>query len=305
MRHKQLHEEALPARRPAQRDKQTSFRKIISPREVYSLLLRSFGPQGWWPLTTPAPPYSASPSQGRKAWKDGKSRGRGYDGVEARGTQGRPFTPEGKTAAHYHQGIWPKLSGRNKFEICLGAILTQNVAWRNAERALENLNRAGLLSPSAVLNAPASKMRRLIRPSGFFIQKEARVRRFCSHILKKHPEGVAEWLKRASLDTLRKELLGLHGVGPETADSIMLYAAERPKFVVDAYTLRLCERMAWFKCGTYHQAQDFFEAGLPRSVKIWQEFHALIVRLCKEHCRKTPECSGCPLIKVCARRGLK
>ncbi len=225
-----------------------------TPYQVYSILLRRFGPQGWWPVTP------------RGGWKP-----------------------------RYHPGVNFKTGEREKFEISIGAILTQNTAWKNVERALENLNRAKLLSPWAIAGTRALKLQKIIRPSGFFVQKEIKIRTFCKHLLEKHPEGLGKWLKTAPLEDLRQELLDIRGIGPETADSIILYAGQRLKFVVDAYTMRLGERTGWYRNAGYAQAQNFFESRLPHSVKCYQEFHALIVELAKNFCRKKPECAECPL----------
>lgn len=125
------------------------------------------------------------------------------------------------------------------------------------------------------------------------------IREFSGYLLDAHNGEIGQWLKNTPLKELREELLGMRGIGPETADSIILYAGGRPKFVIDAYTLRLAGRIGWLKNAGYAQAQIFFEKNLPRSVRCWREFHALIVELGKRHCMKTPRCAGCPLRRLC------
>ncbi len=212
-----------------------------------------------------------------------------------------PVTPRGGALPVYEPNRSRQLAEKEKFEIALGAILTQNTSWKNVERTLANLNKAGLISPEKILKTRPSRLRKIIRPSGFFVQKEIKIRLFCRHLAAKHAKGISKWLEYPDLEGLRAELLGIYGIGPETADSILLYAGGRLKFVVDAYTMRLGQKIGWYKKITYAQAQSFFEKQLPLSVKCWQEFHALIVRFSKDFCRKIPVCAGCPL----KRRRLK
>jgi len=191
------------------------------------------------------------------------------------------------------QGWWP---GRTRLEIVLGALLTQNAAWANVEKALANLRRARLLSYQKLHRLPASRLSRLLRPSGFFRQKTRYVRHFLSHVRNHHRGSLARMLRRPT-QTLRAELLSLTGVGEETADSILLYAAGRPVFVIDAYTRRVLAR---HKLATpdapYSELQAFFHRHLPPSSQLFNEYHALLVAVGKSYCHPgQPQCSACPL----------
>jgi len=185
------------------------------------------------------------------------------------------------------------------FEICAGAILTQNTAWNNARTALAELKKAGRLSPAAIAGTAAGTLGSLIRSSGFFRQKAGRLKGFARHILDRHPEGLRKWFSRAGTVALRAELLELDGIGPETADSMLLYAGGRPKFVVDAYTQRIFLRLGLLR-GAYGELQAAFESALPADHRVHNEYHALIVALGKAHCRKSrPLCGECPLLERC------
>ncbi|MDE2237157.1 MAG: hypothetical protein KGK30_04660, partial [Elusimicrobia bacterium] len=166
------------------------------------------------------------------------------------------------SAPAYRPGVWGKLSERQRAEICVGAILTQNTAWGNVLRALENLRAADARDFKALLALPPRRLETLIRPSGYFRQKARKLRIFAERARERG--RLSRWLSRP-LPELREELLGLWGVGPETADSILLYAGGRPAFVVDAYTLRLGRRLGWFAPRSgYAEAQDFFTRALAR-----------------------------------------
>lgn len=196
-------------------------------------------------------------------------------------------------AAYGPQHWWP---GRTRFEVILGAILTQNTAWVNVERALANLRRAGHLAPEAVEAISLAQLARHIRPAGYFRQK-AKTLKAVLEFLRKEYGGSLTRMFRASTSTLREHLLSVRGIGPETADSILLYAGKHAVFVVDAYTRRMLERhgLATPK-DSYLQIQQFLEQRLPRDVSLYNEFHALIVRTGKEYCRKRDaRCSECPL----------
>lgn len=172
-----------------------------------------------------------------------------------------------------------RMTERAAFEIAVGAILTQNTSWTNAEKALINLKRSRLLSARALSTAPARRIASLIYPSGYFRQKTKKLRAFSRWVVAK--KGLRRWAQGRPLFTLRSELLSLHGIGPETADSILLYACGKPVFVIDAYTKRLCGQHG-IQFQSYDAYQRFFEERLPRSVPLFQEFHALIVRWGKQ-----------------------
>jgi endonuclease-3 related protein len=175
----------------------------------------------------------------------------------------------------------------NPFEIMVGAILTQNTSWKNASLAIEELRRRGLLSPEALLSTDDSKLARIIRSSGYYNQKADRLKQICRFYKKaEHRNALPE----------REELLAVRGIGPETADSMLLYAYQVPVFVIDAYTKRMFTRIGVARDGiSYEELQKLFMQNLPPDHRLFNEYHALIVRHGKEMCRKKPLCTGCVL----------
>jgi endonuclease-3 related protein len=191
------------------------------------------------------------------------------------------------------QHWWP---GETPFEVIVGAILTQNTNWQNVERAIHNLREADLLEPRALYDVPAEELEELIRPAGYFRIKAKRLRSLLEFLVQRY-DGSLDAMFKTSLSELREELLNVHGIGPETADSILLYAGGLPSFVVDAYTHRILSRHGWIDFeADYHQIQDYIQDELPQEVSLYNEYHALLVRLGKDYCRKTnPKCEECPL----------
>ncbi len=197
-------------------------------------------------------------------------------------------------AAFGHQGWWP---GRSRFEVIVGAILTQNTNWRNVEKAIANLRAAGVLSPGAIRDLPQAELARLIRPAGYFNVKARRLAAFVRW-LEEECGGNLDRMFARPLAPLREALLSVRGIGPETADSILLYAGQKPSFVVDAYTWRVLTRHGLVPEETsYDEMKAVFEENLPADTPLFNDFHAQIVRVGKEFCRKTePRCeAGCPL----------
>ncbi len=161
---------------------------------------------------------------------------------------------------------------------------------------------AGLMCPGKIAACRIDVLERAIRSSGYFRQKARRLKDFCGRALKDHPEGFRSWFRSAGAAGLRAELLSYKGVGPETADSMALYAGGKAGFVIDAYTRRAGERLGLARGLPYCGWKALFELGLPPDVKLYNEYHALLVRLGKDFCRKTrPRCSLCPLGVVCAK----
>jgi endonuclease-3 related protein len=191
------------------------------------------------------------------------------------------------------QHWWP---ARTSTEIVVGAILTQNTVWSNVERAIDNLRRAKVLTWRALRDLPERELAELIRPSGTFRVKARRLAAFVRHLWEHH-EGSLRSLLDGELETARRGLLSIHGIGPETADAILLYAGNRATFVVDAYTRRvlrrhhLCDEKA-----DYETIRRLFHAALPADVQRFNEYHALLVAVGKKHCRKSAQCEGCPLV---------
>jgi len=187
---------------------------------------------------------------------------------------------------------WP---GDSRFEIVVGAILTQNTAWRNVTRAITNLKAENLLSPHALYHVPVQDLAEVIRPAGYYNIKARRLKHFVG-FLYRESGGDLDHLLAEDLDTLRERLLSVHGIGPETADSILLYAGNKPTFVVDAYTRRILFRHNLVpEEASYDELQSFFMDCMEPDPKIFNEYHALLVHLGHTYCqRKEPNCSGCP-----------
>ena len=202
--------------------------------EIYETLLRTFGPQHWWP-------------------------------------------------------------GETTFEIILGAILTQNTSWTNVAKAIANLKAADCLEPERLYALDSEQLEQLIRPAGYFRLKTKRLRNFLQWLFDDYG-GDLDTLKQIDTRRLREELLGISGIGPETADSILLYALDRPVFVVDTYTARVMVRHGLVEPEIdYTQLQYLFESNLEPDVALFNEFHALIVCVGKDYCKPRPRCPGCPL----------
>lgn len=209
---------------------------------IYKILLKSFGPQGWWPI-------------------------RGIYDIKKK-----------------------SFSKAEKFEIAIGAVLTQNTSWKNAASALYNLHSAKMFSCDNILNCDINQLKHLIRSSGYYNQKSVRLK------------NISEFIKSKKSDYnafSREDLLRVSGIGRETADSILLYACQKPFFIVDAYTKRFIHRTGLSRAADYDKVQNFFMKNLSKDIEVYKEYHALIVELSKRHCRKTPVCKGCPLADLC------
>lgn len=193
------------------------------------------------------------------------------------------------------QHWWP---GETQLEIIVGAILTQNTAWINVEKAISSLKASGCLQFEKLLKLKRRRLEQLIRPSGFFRQKAERLQDFLRFVGKKY-QGNLTALFQQETPVLRQELLAQKGIGPETADSILLYAAGKPVFVVDAYTKRIGRRWRIFETEDYSAIQNFFQDHLPRRTKLYNEWHALIVALGKNFCKPKPLCAPCPVKEFC------
>jgi len=198
--------------------------------------------------------------------------------------------------AYGPQRWWP---GDSEFEIIAGAILTQSASWSNVERALANLKAAGLLSPKGIEALSESELAELIRPSGYYNAKARKLKAFV-RILDERAGGDLERLLALPTAELRALLTATYGIGPETADSILLYAAGRPVFVIDAYTRRTFSRLGLApEMDSYDGWQSLFSESLPPDAETFNEYHALIVRHGKQVCGKRPLCHACPLSAIC------
>ncbi len=237
---------------------------------------------------------SANPAGGTGAQKARRGGPGASQGADVRGLlRVLPRFYETLEAALGPMHWWP---ARTPFEVIIGAVLTQNTAWVNVQRALDNLRRERLLTPRALERVPQGKLARLVRPSGYFRQKAKKLKAFVRFLRKEFAGSLGRMLRTPTAE-LRERLLTVHGIGPETADSILLYAGNHPVFVVDAYTKRILLRhgLVGEKAG-YEEVRQLFESNLPRDPKLFNEFHALLVNVGKNWCRpQQPRCDQCPL----------
>ncbi len=231
---------------------------MSSIKTIYKILHKTYGNQGWWPL----------------------SKGK----LETKHRNGRPR------------------NDKDRFEIIVGAILTQNTSWKNVEKAIYNLNKSKLLDAEKIRKTNIKTVTKLIRPAGYYNQKAERLKIIADYIHKRPLKKLFE----QDIEPLRKELLAIKGIGPETADSIILYSAEKPIFVVDAYTKRIFSRLGFFKENAkYDDVQKLFMDSFSnvkdekKKTEIFKEYHALIVEHAKRHCRTKTECDVCLLKKKC------
>ena len=201
---------------------------------------------------------------------------------------------------HYGpQHWWPADS---PFEVMIGAVLVQNTTWKNTSTAIASLKQAGLMSPSAIYKTSNDYLASLIVSSGYFTIKAKRLRALCEWLVE---HGDIEQLKRLPLESIRKDLLAVHGIGPETADDILLYALDKPVFVIDAYTRRLFSRLGLVKHdAAYEELRTVFEQALEKDVSLYNQYHALIVVHGKNICMTRPLCQLCCLNEQCYKKGL-
>jgi endonuclease-3 related protein len=199
------------------------------------------------------------------------------------------------------QNWWP---GDSPFEVAVGAILTQNTSWQNVARAIENLKQQQALDPHAIHRHSVPELAEWIRPAGYFRVKAKRLKNFARWLVEEHDGSMAA-LAEANLATLREQLLAINGIGPETADSILLYAVCKPTFVVDAYTHRIAVRHGWVEPEAgYEELKEYFESRLPEEVSVLNEMHAQLVTVGKRFCRpREARCDQCPLQPFLPERG--
>jgi endonuclease-3 related protein len=205
-------------------------------------------------------------------------------------------------AAFGPQHWWP---GDSPFEIMVGAVLVQNTAWRNVERAIDNLRDAGIMTPAALYKLPADELAELIRPAGYYQVKAKRLRNLLRFVVEEC-DGSLDAMFSRGLASLREDLLAIKGIGPETADAILLYAGGLATFVGDTYAHRILARHGWLGYdATYHDIKDYFESALPKDSVLYNEYHALLVRVGKDYCKRSdPKCESCPLVEMLPAGGL-
>ena len=193
------------------------------------------------------------------------------------------------------QHWWP---GQTQFEIITGAILTQNTSWPNVEKAITNLKSAHLLTPEKLYHLDTARLAELIRPAGYFNIKAKRLKSFLNWLFCNY-NGRLENLQNLNTNHFRDQLINIKGIGPETADSILLYAFNRVAFVVDAYTARIVTRHGLIEpAADYEQLRELFQSNLPPAPQLFNEYHALLVKLGKDFCKTKAKCTGCPLEKL-------
>ncbi|HAS05010.1 MAG TPA: endonuclease [Dehalococcoidia bacterium] len=202
--------------------------------------------------------------------------------------------------AYGPQHWWP---AQTPFEVMIGAVLTQSAAWTNVEKAITNLKKAQALSPGAIRNMPFSELSGLIKPSGYYNVKARKLKSLVYWLGENYSDDI-EQMSAVKSNKLREELLAVYGIGPETADSILLYALGKPLFVIDAYTKRIFSRIGLTnEDDSYNYYQKLFMANLATDVIVFNEYHALIVKHAKEACNKKPVCGGCCLSQICSHSG--
>lgn len=195
-------------------------------------------------------------------------------------------------SAYGPQGWWP---GRGRTEIVIGAILTQNTNWKNVKKAITQLRAEGLLDWRALREVAVDDLAQCIRPAGYYNVKARRLKNFVAWLWENH-DGDMDRLEGIGLSELRESLLGINGIGAETADAILLYALGRPTFVIDAYTGRIARRHGLIDAeADGHELKALFEDHLPAEVALFNEYHALLVEVGKRHCKPRPRCEACPL----------
>ena len=194
------------------------------------------------------------------------------------------------------QHWWP---GDGPFEVVVGAILTQNTAWTNADRALSNLKEAKALNPARLRDLPQEELASLVKPSGYFNTKAKKLKAFAEHLGSRYGDDLDRMLSQG-LEVLREELLSIYGIGEETADDIILYAAGMPSFVIDSYTRRILQRLELAPPrDIYGDYQSVFHDNLPPDTGLFNEYHALLDRHAHETCQRTPHCGECCLLDMC------
>ncbi|WP_423791970.1 endonuclease III domain-containing protein [Methanocaldococcus indicus] len=199
------------------------------------------------------------------------------------------------------QNWWP---AESRYEVVVGAILTQNTSWKNVEKAIQNLKSYDLLDEYKILDVEEEKLKELIKPAGFYNIKAKRLKNITFFIVNNYGNTEKLAKSKEDLTVLRNKLLAVKGVGKETADTILLYALDRLSFVVDSYTKRLFNRLGVINSDDYDTIKYIFESSLPKDLELYKEYHALIVEHCKTFCRKKPNCKECFLKDICVRKCL-
>ncbi len=277
-------------------------------KKIYEILLKTFGKQGWWPIvndkTLLCEYHNNAPKNESEALEIAfgaiLAQNTGWYPNVVRAIQqlklGRQFTKQELEVIRQAEVLKGHIREKPRNQTT-NHILTQNTNWKNVEKAIINLNKNQLINIGKIIKINNKKLASIIRSSGYHNQKAIKLKNFCSFIFKNYNNDLMKFFNN-DVKKLREELLELNGIGPETADSMILYAAEKPIFVIDAYTKRIFSRIG-FKETTYDEFQELFMNNLELNEKLFNEYHALIVELGKGFCKKVPICGKCPINKNC------
>ena len=278
-------------------------------KQIYNVLLRVYGPQGWWPIvnnkTLLCEYHVNAPKNESEALEIC------FGSMLAQGTQwhpnvvraiqrlklGRPFKKDELEAIKQAEIIQAEIL-RNEGKASKKHILTKNISWKNVDKTFNNLIKNNLIDVIKIIDIDTKRLAEIIMPSGYHNQKAKKLKNFCNFLVRNYNGNLNDLFMIGKLK-LRNELLSVNGIGPETADSIILYAAKKPIFVIDAYTKRILNRIG-YKDAKYEELQNLFMKYLPNNEKLFNEYHALLVELGKNICKKEPLCERCPLNASCS-----
>ncbi len=284
------------------------MRRMDKIKRIYDTLFTAFGSQGWWPIvndkTLLCEYHVNAPRNEQEALEIT------FSAILAQNTQwfpnvvraiqqlklGMPFTKQELEVIKQAEILQAEIL-KNKEKVTKKHILTQNTNWKNVEKAIVELNKRNLIDIKKIKDIDEKELAFLIKSSGYHNQKAKKLKNFCEFLIKNKKKKLKK-LFQNELAILREELLSIKGIGPETADSIILYATKKPIFVIDAYTKRILNRLG-FKEKSYDELQSLFTQSLPKSERLFNEYHALLVKMGKSVCKKVPLCENCPLKQGC------
>ena len=279
-------------------------------KQIYNILLKEFGPQGWWPIindkTLLCEYHKDAPKNEKEAleitFSSILAQNTGWYPNVVRSLQqlklGRQFTKQELEAIKQAEIAQAEILGNGE-KVTKKNILTQNTNWKNVEKAIINLNKNNLININKILKINNKKLAQIIKSSGYHNQKAKKLKNFSLFLINNYNGNINEFFNN-EIKILRIELLSINGIGPETADSIILYAAKKPIFVVDSYTKRVYSRIFNIKKELkYDKLQQIFMKNLNSNEKLFNEYHALLVELGKNICKKKPLCNKCPINNLC------
>ena len=284
------------------------MRRIDKIKQIYIILHKAYGRQGWWPIVndeTLLCEYHVNAPRNEKEALEIT-----FSAILAQNTQwhpnvvravqqlklGRPFTKEELEVIKQAEILQAEILGNGE-KVTKKAILTQNTNWKNVEKAIVKLNKNNFIDAKTIIKINNKKLAQIIKSSGYHNQKAKKLKNFCNFLINRYDGSLKKFFKN-NIKKLREELLSINGIGPETADSIILYAAKKPIFVIDAYTKRIMNRIG-YKEVAYEELQKLFMKNLKNSERLFNEYHALLVELGKNICKKIPLCEKCPINNHC------